>query len=182
MSAGARAAVDAGEAATGDPQPSAGADALDPSVACVLAAKVLHAWLRNRYQLLYPFAVDLRRLEPAQAELVVDAMLCAAQADGAFDAKERERIAAALALVAPGTDAAGRQALVDAALARRRPLGELLGRVRDVQGGALVYAASLMAIDQRLRVNRYYLRYLAARLQLSEELAGSLEQRFRSSA
>jgi uncharacterized membrane protein YebE (DUF533 family) len=39
-----------------------------------------------------------------------------------------------------------------------------------------------MAIDQRKPVNRHYLRYLAARLQLSEELVGSLEQRFRSSA
>jgi uncharacterized membrane protein YebE (DUF533 family) len=50
--------------------------------------------------------------------------------------------------------------------------------VHDVQTGALVYAASLMAVDRRQPVNRYYLRYLAARLQLSEELAGSLEQRY----
>jgi uncharacterized membrane protein YebE (DUF533 family) len=57
-----------------------------------------------------------------------------------------------------------------------------LGRVRDVQTGALVYAASLMAVDQRKPVNRLYLRYLAARLQLSDELVASLEQRYRSSS
>ena len=55
----------------------------------------------------------------------------------------------------------------------------LLAEVRDVQTAALVYAASLMAVDRRQPVNRYYLRYLAARLQLSDELAKSLEQRYR---
>ena len=45
---------------------------------------------------------------------------------------------------------------------------------------ALIYAASLMAVDQRKPTNRLYLRYLASRLQLSEELVGSLEQRYRT--
>jgi uncharacterized membrane protein YebE (DUF533 family) len=39
-----------------------------------------------------------------------------------------------------------------------------------------------MAVDQRKPVNRFYLRYLAARLQLSDELVASLEQRYRSSS
>jgi uncharacterized membrane protein YebE (DUF533 family) len=37
-----------------------------------------------------------------------------------------------------------------------------------------------MAVDHRKPVNRYYLKYLGARLQLSDELVDSLEQRFRS--
>jgi uncharacterized membrane protein YebE (DUF533 family) len=60
-----------------------------------------------------------------------------------------------------------------------KPLAEVLREVRDVKTGALVYAASLLAIDRRKPVNRHYLRYLAARLQLPQPLARSLEQRFR---
>jgi len=66
------------------------------------------------------------------------------------------------------------------ALEQPRPLSRLLAEVEDVQTGARIYAASLLSIDQRKPVNRHYLRYLAARLQLPKELARSLEQRFRA--
>ncbi len=158
--------------------PGGGHD-LDPSIAGVLADKVLYAWLRNRYQLLFPFALDLRRLDAGAAALAIDAMLVAAQADGTLDARERDRIEAALRLVAPGASPA---ALLEAALAAPRPLAVVLRQVRDVQGAALVYAASLMAIDPGKRVNRRYLAYLAARLQLSDELVESLERRYRATA
>ncbi len=161
-----------------DPEGGGEPASLDPGVVDILAQKVLLAWLRNRYQLLFPFALDLRRLDERQAELLVDAMVAAAQADGALDGKEWERIEGALALLESGDR---ERALLDAALSRPKPLNEVLGPVHDVQAAALVYAASLMAVDRRKPVNRYYLKYLAARLQLSEELAGSLEQRFRSS-
>ena len=151
------------------------ASALDSGIVDVLAEKVLLAWLRNRYQLLFPFAFDLHRLHADEAELLVHAMVAAARADGAFDEKERKRIEGVMGRVGPGEEAA-----LAAALDRPKPLHELLGRVHDVQTGARVYAVSLMAVDQRKTVNRLYLRYLAARLQLSEELVGSLEQRFRS--
>jgi uncharacterized membrane protein YebE (DUF533 family) len=73
-------------------------------------------------------------------------------------------------------------AFFEQALRQPKPLNEILRDVRDVESSALVYAASLMAVDQRKPVNRYYLKYLAARLQLPEELTGSLEQRYRSSS
>src|SRR4051794_39541855 len=41
---------------------------LDPGLVSILGEKVLHGWLRNRYQLLFPFALDLRRLDDRQAE------------------------------------------------------------------------------------------------------------------
>lgn len=149
--------------------------ALDPGILDVLAEKVLLAWLCNRYQLLFPFAFDLRRIDKDQTELLVQAMVAAARVDGAFDAKERERIEGVMSLLGPDEEAS-----LAAALDRPKPLHEILGQVRDVQTGGRVYAVSLMAVDQRKAVNRCYLRYLAARLQLSEELVGSLEQRFRS--
>lgn len=152
--------------------------AFDEGILNVLGQKVLLAWLRNRYQLLFPIALDLRRLDQPQAELVVHAMVAAAQADDAFEPQERERIQGVLDRM----DSIGdHRALLEAALAQPKPLNELLREVRDVQAGALVYAASLMAVDRRKPVNRYYLKYLAARLQLSEELVGSLEQRFQTS-
>jgi hypothetical protein len=150
----------------------------DPGIVCVLSEKVLLAWLRNRYQLLFPFALDLRRLDERQAELLIHAMIAAAQADGSFDGNERKRIEGTLSLVDPDED---ESAFLEAVINQPKPLNEILKDVHDVQTGALVYAASLMAVDQRKPVNRYYLKYLAARLQLSEELTGSLEQRYRSS-
>jgi hypothetical protein len=158
-------------------EPSPPTAAFDEGILDVLGQKVLLAWLRNRYQLLFPIALDLRRLDRPQTELLVHAMVAAAQADDAFEAQEQERIRGVLELMDPGGD---QRALLDAALAQPKPLNELLREVRDVRAAALVYAASLMAVDRRKPVNRYYLRYLAARLQLSEEMVGSLEQRFRS--
>jgi Protein of unknown function (DUF533) len=158
---------------TGDPAPE-----FDDGIVSVVASKVLLAWLRNRYQLLFPFALDLRRLDQAHAELLVHAMVAAAQADGSLDGKERRRIEGSLSLIDAGEV---ETAFLEGAISRPKPLNEILSDVRDVQTGALVYAASLMAIDQRKPVNRFYLQYLAARLQLSDELVESLEQRFRSS-
>jgi hypothetical protein len=150
----------------------------DLGIVCALSEKVLLSWLRNRYQLLFPFALDLRRLDERQAELLVHAMIAAAQADGSFDGKERKRIEGTLSLVDPDED---ERAFLETVINQPKPLNEILKDVHDVQTGALVYAASLMAVDQRKPVNRYYLKYLAVRLQLSEELVGSLEQRYRSS-
>lgn len=150
---------------------------VDPGIVNALASKVLLAWLRNRYQLLFPFSFDLRRLDRTQAELAIHAMVAAAQADGSFDGKERERIEGAMSLMNPSEAEHG---VLAAALDNPRPLNDLLRDVRDVQTGALIYAASLLAVDQRKPVNRHYLRYLAARLQLSDELLKSLEQRFGS--
>lgn len=154
------------------------ASELDSGIVGVLAEKVLLAWLRNRYQLLFPFTLNLRSLDRDQAELLVHAMIAAAQADGSFDRREQERIEGTLSLV---NASESERSFLDGALRNPKPLNEILGTVHDVQTGALVYAASLMALDERKTVNRYYLKYLAARLQLSEELTGSLEQRYRSS-
>jgi hypothetical protein len=151
----------------------------DPGLVGVVAEKVLLAWLRNRYQLLFPFALDLRRLDKKQAELLVHAMVAAAQADGSLDGKERERIRGVFILV---NASEAEKAFLEEAITQLKPLNDILSEVRDTQTGALVYAASLMAVDQRKAVNRHYLKYLAARLQLSDELVESLEQRYRSAS
>jgi uncharacterized membrane protein YebE (DUF533 family) len=136
---------------------------------------VLIDWLRNRQQLLVPFTLDLQKLEPALANCVIHAMAAAAEADGAIDERTRARIDAALERMHATDDQRG---LVEQALEKPLSLREVLRDVKEPQTGAIYYAASLLAIDRRKRVNRYYLRYLAARLQLSPELARNLERRF----
>jgi uncharacterized membrane protein YebE (DUF533 family) len=146
----------------------------DPLVE-IVAAKILSDWLRNRQQLLVPFTIDLSKLAADEVELLMQAMIIAAQADGTVDGKERERVRGALERL-KGTQE--QLAGLDAALDQPKPLAHALAHVKDVQTGAIVYAASLLAIDRRKLVNRQYLRYLAARLQLPKDVARALEQRF----
>jgi uncharacterized membrane protein YebE (DUF533 family) len=141
----------------------------------IVAAKVLIDWLRNRQQLLVPFTLDLRKLDSVLGNCVIHAMAAAAQADGTLDEQTRARVGSALERV-HGTDE--QRALLEEALQKPLALREVLHDVKDPQTGAIYYAASLLAIDRRKRVNRYYLRYLAARLQLSPELSRNLERRF----
>ena len=149
----------------------------DESLVHVLAAKVLIDWLRNRRQLLVPFTLDLKKVAAEEAAVLIQAMVAAARADGTADGTERERLESALGhLQADDTH----RTLLTGALEERSPLSAVLAAVHDVQTGARVYAASLLAVDQRKPVNRHYLRYLAARLQLPKELTHSLEQRFRA--
>lgn len=147
----------------------------DDSVVDILASKILIDWLRNRQQLLVPLTVDLQKLEAPEAETLLHSMVAAAQADGAFDAADRERLTAALRLL---NATESQHAMLPTLIAHRKSLQDVLASVPDVQHGAIVYAASLLAIDRRKRVNRYYLRYLAARLKLPRDLARNVEQRF----
>jgi uncharacterized membrane protein YebE (DUF533 family) len=148
----------------------------DESIVDVLAAKIFVDWLRNRQQLLVPLAIDMQNLEPALAETVVHAMVAAAQAGGTRDANERERVQAGLRTLRANEE---HQALVSAAIDAPKSLAEVLASVSDVRTGALIYAATLLVVDRRKLVDRQYLRYLAARLQLPRDTARSLEQRFR---
>jgi uncharacterized membrane protein YebE (DUF533 family) len=165
----------------GEPDPGGAADRaedgepeFDPGIVGVLAQKVLNAWLRNRHQLLFPFTVDLRRLDVRETELVIHAMIAAALADGSMDGKERTRMEAALDLTG-GSGAS----ILDDVLQHPRSLNEIVAEAQDAKTAALIYAATLLVVDRSRPVNRYYLKYLAARLQLPDELVGSLRQRYR---
>jgi uncharacterized membrane protein YebE (DUF533 family) len=148
----------------------------DETIVQVIASKVLGDWLKNRQQLLVPFTLDLQKLDPAEVETLMHAMVAAAQAGGDPGDRARERLDGALARL--NADEAQRGAFYRA-LEAPRALRDVLAGVRDVRMGAIVYAGSLLALDRRRLVNRQYMRYLAARLDLSPQLARSLEQRFR---
>ncbi len=160
-----------------DAEREAGPPEHDESIVQMLAAKIFVDWLRNRQQLLVPLTVDLQKLEPSLAETVVHAMVAASEAAGAREEKAVDRVAAALTQLRGNEQ---HQALANAAAEGRKPLAQILAGVRDVQAGAVVYAATLLVVDRRKLVDRQYLRYLAARLQLPRDAARSLEQRFRA--
>ncbi len=68
---------------TAEVPPEAGAPPeYDDSMVHVLASKVLSDWLRNRQQLLVPFTLDLQKLDPAEAQTLMHAMIAAAHAGG----------------------------------------------------------------------------------------------------
>ena len=150
----------------------------DEGVVHTLAAKIMADWLRNRQQLLVPLTLDLGKIEPAQADILIQLMVSAARADGVFDESAKARLAAAAKQVNADEK---HEALLRSSIGRPNSLFETLSKV-DPETGASVYAASLLAIDRRKSVNRQYLRYLAARLRLPREVTRSLEQRYTSAA
>ena len=158
-------------------QTLAGTSAHDESIVHVLAAKILIDWLRNRQQLLLPLKLDLQKLDEREATLVLHAMAAAAYADGPVEDGKRERLASAMQFMNANEK---HRAALSEALDKPKALREVLQEVKDVQTGAIFQAASLLAIDRRKPVNRHYLRYIAARVGLSEELSRDLARRFGS--
>ncbi|WP_298957507.1 DUF533 domain-containing protein [uncultured Methylobacterium sp.] len=149
------------------------ADQADAIVRDALSQKVLRAWLQNRNQTLVPLALNLRNLDAGGRALVVQAMaaaLAAAGQDGAAPGDLLARIGAGEA----------ERTLLAAARAQEPGLGGLLDAVRARDLGAYAYAASLMVLDQRRRVSRLYLAFLASRLSLPEDVVSSLDRRYRT--
>jgi uncharacterized membrane protein YebE (DUF533 family) len=141
-----------------------------------LAAKVLGAWLQNRHQTLFPLTLNLGTLDEAGRALLLRMMVAAADADGGIDQAEQDRIAAALDAIGAGE---AERRLLPEAIRAPMPLGALLHQVQEARLGAHGYAASLLALDRRSRVNQAWLDYLAARLALPAEVTASLNRRYR---
>lgn len=143
----------------------------------VVATKVLAGWLANRQQTLMPHTLSFGALSPAQSELLVAVMAAAALADGRVDAAEIKRLPLALRRAGAGE---GEEWELRRALDEPRPLQPLLAEVMEEGLGSHAYAAALLSVDRRARANRAFLDYLAARLGLSPDVAGSLERRYRA--
>lgn len=160
-------------------EPGPARPATDPEarLEVALGTKLLEGWLSNRRQTLVPHTLNFRALSPDEAALLVDVMAAAAQADGEVDAREAKQLPLALERAGAGETEARR---LHAALAEPQHLGRLLSQVEAVGLAAHAYAAALLAINRRGRVNRAFLDYVARRLGLSAEAAGSLERRYRT--
>ncbi len=170
-----------GEAASAPPAPAAQRLRLAARPEAILreslATKVMHGWLGNRQQTLYPLALNLRNLGGPQRALVAEAMAATLAAGRVAPPAERVQAArAALAQLGAGDEEA--RGLADA-LDRPRPVHELLAEVQDAGLGPHAYAAGLLAADAREPASRAWLGYLAARFALPPEVVAGLNRRYR---
>ena len=150
-----------------------------------LSQKVLDGWVRNRHQTLYPLTMNFRTLPAAAAGLLIAAAAAALRAGepdrggtGGTGSDRADLDRATLWLRTVGADDRQVQALADA-FARPPALHELLDAVLAARLGPQAYAVALASLDQRPRVNRLFLDYLAARLAIPADVARSLAQRYR---
>ena len=141
-----------------------------------IATKLLEGWLANRHQTLVPHTLNFQALSPDEASLLLSVMAAAAQADGQIDEREARQIPLALKRVGAG-DAEAAQ-LIEA-LGQPQSLAGLLERVTEAGLAAYAYAAALLAINRRSRVNQAFLHYLALRLALPHDVWADLERRYR---
>jgi hypothetical protein len=128
-----------------------------------IAGKVLHGWLQNRHQTLFPLAVNLRNLPPEHRLLVARCMAASAAMTGAPPPR-----AAVLAL--------GGGAAEQAALGETGDLPGLLAALRAGHLGPYAFSASAAAL-QGGRAAAAWLDFLAAALDLPAEIAADLRRR-----
>lgn len=114
-----------------------------------------------------------------EASIVVQAMLSAAHADGALDARERERIADRLRET--GLEAAELDYVLVQFAAAADP-HRIAGLAQSETEAAEIYAASLLAIDVDHWAEQAYLRELKTALKLPDALAGMLETEVKAPA
>jgi uncharacterized membrane protein YebE (DUF533 family) len=109
------------------------------------------------------------------ANILIQAMVSAAKADGEVDPQERQRILAEL--TEAGADAEER-AFIQRELEKPLDLDALASRVHTPQMAEEIYIASLLAIEVDTSAEQRYLAYLAARLHLDTEKVTQLHERF----
>lgn len=109
------------------------------------------------------------------ANMLIQAMVSAAKADGEVDPQERQRILAEL--TEAGADEEER-AFIQRELEKPLDLNALASRVHTPQMAEEVYTASLLAIEVNTPAEQRYLAYLAARLNLDKETVTQLHERF----
>jgi uncharacterized membrane protein YebE (DUF533 family) len=109
------------------------------------------------------------------AQILVQVMIAAAQADGEITAAERQRILDELTQA--GADEEER-AFLQRELDKPLDLEAVFSRVRDLQMAEEAYTASLLTIEVDTPAEQQYLAYLATRLNLGAETVAQLHERF----
>jgi uncharacterized membrane protein YebE (DUF533 family) len=142
-----------------------------------MAGKLLHAWLQNRHQTLFPLAVNLRSLSPDHAGLLAQWMaIVVLGGSGAGDAAQAA--AARDWLGSVGADAAV-VATFDAALQTPPPLHVVLAALSLHDLAAYGYVLALVGLDRHDPVAEPFLDYVAARLALPTTVVRSAVRRYR---
>ena len=138
-----------------------------------LAEKVLHGWMQNRHQTLFPLTVNLRSLRPEQAAALAEwAAVAASATSTAGDAAARSWLESA------GADA-GVLAQFAAAQANPPPLDWAVQAILRHGLAPYAYVAALIATDMQDPAAAAFLDYVAARLALPATVVRSAQRRYR---
>ncbi len=141
-----------------------------------IAEKVLHAWLQNRHQTLYPLTVNLRLLSAPQSAVLADWMavaLLSGRVPTADDVQSARKW-----LAGAGADAATLDGFA-AALAAPPALSSTLARIIKHGVGPHAYVLGLIALDPADAATTPFLDYVAARLGLPTSVVRSAIRRYR---
>lgn len=144
-----------------------------PTLIRAIAQKILNAHLESREQLLEEAVSDLQMIKPAEARIMILAMIAAAHADGAFDDDKRARIRAAMHRSSMPVE---ERARIEERMSEPPNLERLLRTIDQPKLALRFYAASLNAINKTQPVSRLYLSYLAHRLGLGSDQVVSLNR------
>jgi hypothetical protein len=140
------------------------------------AQKVMHAWLHNRHQTLFPLTINLRRVSPQETELLMRLVAVVLSAVNTVSCARTAQVRDRLGSV--GADENQLRVFTGAAQ-DPPPLGRVLEEAEKQGLGAYAYALSLMALDQRQQVDQLFLEYLAARLALPAGVIRSVNRQYR---
>jgi len=110
------------------------------------------------------------------ALLLVRAMIAAALSDGRLDETERNTIVGRLGALGVGSE---ERSFLDAEIARPWSPAQFAAAAAMPEQRAEIYLASAIAIEADTDAERAYLKYLAATLQLDEQLIAHLEDAMR---
>lgn len=133
-----------------------------------VAGKLLHAWLQNRHQTLFPLALNLRNLAPPH-RLLLARFMAASSAMAGTDAAGLGALLAGI-----GGEAAEQRALAEPHAA----LPPLLAELREAALGAHAYTVALLAIGPAAPpAGQAWLDYLAACFALPAETTTDLRRR-----
>jgi hypothetical protein len=146
----------------GPPEPPA------RSLRVALATKLLHGWAQNRQQVRVPLALNLGRMPADQQAALLGLVAGALAACGLDRATATARLEQALPRLGASAAAVPPVELVAA-----------LDAVAASGIGPHGYAAVAVALDRRRPVERLFLDWLAARLDLPLSLTAGLVQRYR---
>ncbi len=146
--------------------PQAGRTVLDEN----LMAKVLHGWLQNRHQTLFPLTVNLKTLSATQRQTLAEFAAVALLADEAALGRAPQ-LRGWLASSGGETDVMD---ALDAALADPPALSLAIAAVLDAELAAYAYVAAVVALEARGSL----LEYFASRLNLPATLVRSAQRRY----
>ena len=143
-----------------------------------VAEKVLHGWLQNRHQTLFPLTVNLRTLNAAEAGALADWMavgLLATTDKVKTDAAKHE---ARTWLGTAGADPATLAAL-ETAFVTPPSLHQALAAVAGPGLSAYAYVIALIATDPHDPATPPFLDFVAARLAIPTTVVRSATRRYR---